>query len=348
MYCPRHPPSDRAVQSTVLLLMMKAFQFNRFGSAAEVLQRVALDVPEPGSGEVLVRLRATGVNPSDVKKRAGAFPDLLDVGAVIPNSDGAGVVIAVGSGVPPGRIGERVFIYQAQYARQHGTAAEYVALDSTRAPTLPDNTSFEVGACIGIPMLTAHRCVFADGPVAQQWVLVTGGAGRVGHYAIQWASQAGARVIATASNDADARVCGEAGAEGVVNHREEGWSQQVLKATGGQKIDRVVEVEFGANLPELLKCVRIGATIATYSSTIVPEPSVPFRTMMFMDLTVRMVIVYAMPEAAKAEAVAATQQKLAEGALQHRVTELLPFDEMARAHELIEQGRVRGCVIVSI
>lgn len=347
MYCLRHPPSDRAVQSMVLL-MMKAFQFNRFGSAAEVLQRVALDVPEPGWGEVLVRLHATGVNPSDVKKRAGAFPDLLDAGAVIPHSDGAGEVVAVGPGVPPERVGDRVFVYQAQYARQHGTAAEYVAIDSTRAPTLPDNTSFEVGACIGIPILTAHRCVFADGPVTNQWVLVTGGAGRVGHYAIQWASQAGARVIATASNDLDASACRQAGAAAVVNHREVDWWQQVLDATGDQKIDRVVEVEFGANLPELLQCVRTGATIATYSSTVVPEPTLPFRTMMFMDLTVRMVIVYAMPEEAKVEAVAATQQKLAEDALQHRVTERLPFDEMARAHELIEQGRVRGCVVVSI
>ena len=327
---------------------MKACWFDAFGAAQDALQQGDWPTPEPVPGEVLVQLHATGVNPSDVKKRAGAFPDLLEAGPVIPHSDGAGVVTAVGEGVPPARVGERVFVYQAQYGRQLGTAAETVALDSVRAPALPDNASFEVGACIGIPIMTAHRCVFADGPVADQLILVTGGAGRVGHYAIQWAHRAGARVIATASNEQDATACCEAGAEAVVNHREPEWGKAVLDLTGGQKIDRVIEVEFGANLPELLQCVRIGATIATYSSTVVPEPALPFRTMMFMDLTVRMVIVYAMPEEAKAKAVADTQAALTEDGLQHRIAETLPFDQMAKAHEIIEEGSVRGCVVVTI
>jgi NADPH:quinone reductase-like Zn-dependent oxidoreductase len=239
-------------------------------------------------------------------------------------------------------------VYQAQYARSHGTAAEYVAIDALRAPTLPDNTAFDVGACVGIPILTAHRCVFADGDVADQWLLVTGGAGRVGHYAIQLAQRAGARVIATASNEADALACREAGAEHVVNHREPGWGRQVVEQLGGSQIDRAIDVEFGANLPELLDCLRTGATIATYSSTVVPAPSLPFRTMMFMDLTVRMIIVYAMPEMAKARAVADTQALLAENGLRHRIAQTLPFSEMARAHEIIEEGSVRGCVVVTL
>ena len=289
---------------------MKAISFAEFGPANQVLKVSEWATPDPGPGEVLVKLRTTGVNPSDVKKRAGGFPNLLDNGAVIPHSDGAGVIEGVGSGVPTSRIGERVFVYQAQYARLHGTAADYVAIDSLRAPGLPDNTAFDVGACVGIPILTAHRCVFADGDVAGQWVLVTGGAGRVGYYAIQWAQRAGARVIATASNETDALACREAGAEQIVNHREPGWGRQVVEQLGGSQIDRAIDVEFGANLPELLDCLRTGATIATYSSTVVPEPSLPFRTMMFMDLTVRMVIVYAMPEKAKAQAVADTQALL--------------------------------------
>ena len=327
---------------------MKACWFEVFGAAQDVLQQGDWPTPEPGPGEVLVQLQTTGVNPSDVKKRAGAFPDLLEAGPVIPHSDGAGVITAVGGGVSPSRVGERVFVYQAQYGRQLGTAAETVALDSARAPVLPDNASFEVGACIGIPIMTAHRCVLADGPVKDQWVLVTGGAGRVGHYAIQWAHRAGARVIATASNEADATACREAGAQAVVNHREPDWGKVVLDLTESQKVDRVIDVEFGANLPELLHCVRIGATIATYSSTVVPKPALPFRTMMFMDLMVRMVIVYAMPEEAKLKAVADTQVALTEGGLQHRVAETLPFDEMATAHEVIEVGSVRGCVVVTI
>ena len=327
---------------------MRACWFDAFGAAHDVLQQGDWPTPEPGPGEVLVQLHTTGVNPSDVKKRAGAFPDLLEAGSVIPHSDGAGRVTAVGEDVPPSRVGERVFVYQAQYRRQLGTAAEYVALDSVRAPVLPDNASFKVGACIGIPIMTAHRCVFADGPVVDQLILVTGGAGRVGYYAVQWAHRAGARVIATASNERDAAVCREAGAEAIVNHREPEWGQAVLDLTGGQQVDRVIDVEFGANLPELLQFVRIGATIATYSSAVVPEPTLPFRTMMFMDLTVRMIIVYAMPEESKAQAVADTQIALKEGGLQHRVAETLPFDQMARAHEIIEEGSARGCVVVTI
>jgi NADPH2:quinone reductase len=327
---------------------MKAISFAEFGPANQVLKVSEWPTPEPGPGEVLVKLHTTGVNPSDVKKRAGGFPNLLDDGPVIPHSDGAGVIEGVGSGVPTSRIGERVFVYQAQHARLHGTAADYVAIDTLRAPGLPDNTAFDVGACVGIPILTAHRCVFADGDVADQWVLVTGGAGRVGHYAIQLAQRAGARVIATASNEADALACREAGAEYVVNHREPGWGLQVLVYSGGFQMDRAIDVEFGANLPELLDCLRTGATIATYSSTVVPEPSLPFRTMMFMDLTVRMVIVYAMPETAKAQAVADTQALLAKGGLRHRIAQTLPFSEMARAHEIIEEGSVRGCVVVTL
>ena len=327
---------------------MKAAWFEKFGSAEDVLVVGEQPEPQPGAGEVLVRLHSSGVNPSDVKKRAGAFPDLLDDGLVIPHSDGAGIIEAVGEGVDGSRIGERVFVYQAQYGRRLGTAAEYVALDSERAPALPAEASFEVGACIGIPIMTAHRCVFADGDVVGQTVLVTGGAGRVGYYAIQWAHQAGARVIATASNPADAQTCLEAGADAVVNHRDANWSQAVLDQNGGELVDRVVEVEFGANLPELLKCLRIGATIATYSSTQVREPQLPFLQMMFMDLTIRMVIVYAMPEAAKLQAVNDTCSALEAGKLQHRIAPRLPLDEVARSHQLIEDGGFGGCVVLDL
>ena len=154
---------------------MKAAWFDEFGAAADTLKVGEQPTPEPGPGEVRVRLRTSGVNPSDVKKRAGAFPDLLDGGLVIPHSDGAGVIEAVGAGVPGGRTGERVWVYQAQYGRRFGTAAQYVALDAERAVPMPDNMSFEVGACMGIPAMTAHRCVFADGSVTGQTLLVNGG-----------------------------------------------------------------------------------------------------------------------------------------------------------------------------
>ena len=327
---------------------MRAAWFDRFGPAAEVLELGERATPVAGPGEVLVRLATSGVNPSDVKKRAGAFPDLLDSGYVIPNSDGAGVIEAVGDGVDRSRIGERVWIYQAQYARRFGTAAEYVAIDARRAPLLPDDAGFDVGACLGIPAMTAHRCVFADGEIGGQTILVTGGAGRVGHYAIQWASQAGARVIATASNPEDRATCLAAGADCVVNHRDEDVAAAIMDASDGRLVDRIVDVEFGGNLPVSVEVLQTGGTIATYASTRVPEPRLPFYKMMYKDVTIRIVIVYAMPEAAKAAAVSDINEALTTGRLAHRIAATLPLEQIARSNELIEAGGVRGAVVLTI
>lgn len=327
---------------------MQAAWFDSFGAAEEVLQVGKLDTPIAGDGEVLVRLRCSGINPSDVKKRAGSFANLLDEGRIIPNSDGAGIIESVGEGVESSRVGERVWVYQAQFARRFGTAAEYVAIDARRAPRLDDKASFEVGACLGIPVMTAHRAVFADGDVAGQAVLVTGGAGRVGYYAIQWASQAGATVIASAGNDADKATCASAGAHHVVNHRDDDFADQIMVANGGAPVDRVVEVEFGANLPISVAVLKVGGVIATYSSTRAPEPKLPFFQMMYKDLTLRTIIVYAMPEPAKQQAIADIETALSNNALQHRIAATLPLVEIARGNELVEQGSIRGAVILTI
>lgn len=327
---------------------MRAAWFESFGSANDVLQLGDIETPTAGPGEVLVRVHTSGVNPSDVKKRAGSSPGLLDDGFVIPNSDGAGVIEAVGEGVDASRIGERVWLYQAQFARRFGTAAEFVAIDSSRAPKLPDNVSFEVGACLGIPAMTAHRAVFADGDVAGQTILVTGGAGRVGYYAIQWATQAGATVIATASNDADRTTCIDAGAHHVVNHRDDDFLAQIMAASDGELIDRVVDVEFGANLPTTVEVLKVGGVIATYSSMQEPQPKLPFFQMMYKDLTIRTIIVYAMPEAAKNQAIEDINKALSNDALQHRIAQTLPLDEIVRSNEIIEQGSIRGVVVLTI
>ena len=327
---------------------MKAAWFEKFGAARDVLVIGEKPTPVAGPGEVLVRLRTSGVNPSDVKKRAGSFPNLLDDGYVIPNSDGAGVIEAVGEGVDSKRVGQKVWVYQAQFGRRFGTAAQYVALDSLRAVTLPIEAGFDVGACAGIPIMTAHRCVHADGPIAGQTVLVTGGAGRVGYYAIQWAKMAGAKVIASASNPRDETVCHEAGAQHVFNHREPGWGERVKALNGGKPVDRAIDVEFGANLPEVLNCIRTSGVIATYSSTQVKEPQLPFFRMMFMDLTLRLVIVYSMPEPAKKHAIADITQAFRHGMLQHRIAARVPLAEIARANELVEQGGSNGGVVVDV
>ena len=327
---------------------MRAAWFEKFGAASDVLKVGELETPVAGPGEVLVRVHTSGINPSDVKKRAGSFPDLLAGGLVVPNSDGAGIIEAVGEGVDKSRVGESVWVFQAQYARRFGTAAEYVAISSNCAPRLSKNAEFDVGACLGIPVMTAHRAVFADGAVEDQIVLVTGGAGRVGHFAVQWASRAGATVIATASNPEDAEACKIAGAHHVVNHRDEDFAASILNASGGKLIDRVVDVEFGANLPVSVKVLKISGTIATYASAQVPEPRLPFFQMMYKDLTIHMIIVYAMPDSAKDHAIADISRALADGWLQCRIAETLPLDEIARGNEIVEQRACRGAMILTI
>ena len=325
---------------------MKAILYNQFGPANEVLELQDVEITQPGPGEVLVRLHRSGVNPSDTKKRAGAAPTLLDNGYVIPNSDGAGVIEAVGEGVDAARVGERVWVFNGQFGRRFGTSAEYITLDAKQAVFLPDNTSFDIGACTGIPIMTAHRCVTTDGPVEGKLVLVTGGAGRVGHYAIQWAKRFGATVIATASSDRSRQACLEAGADLVVGHPSPESNAEIMAFTEGKKIQHVVEGDFGVNVGPLLDILATSAVIATYSSMTVAEPALPFRRMMFMDLTIRLVIVYAMPWSAKALAIQDITEAFKDNGLIHRIAGTYPLAESAAAHQAIETGNQYGCVLL--
>lgn len=327
---------------------MRAALYRRFGPARDVLELDDVDTPEPGPGEVLVRLHTSAINPSDVKKRAGAFPDLLDEGFVIPNSDGAGVIEAVGDGVDRSRSGERVWVYQAQHERRFGTAADYVAVRSSCAPRLPEKVDFDAGACLGIPAMTAHRAVFGDGEVEGKTVLVMGGAGRVGYYAVQWAHRAGATVIATASNSDDAATCSEAGADHVVDHRGDDFAAKVLEVAGGPLVDRVVDLEFGINLPVSVEVLKVGGTITAYGSAKKPEPVLPFYRMMYKDLTLHTIIVYAMPDGAKDHAIADINSALSHDWLQHRVARSMPLEEIAAGNEIVESGQARGAVILTI
>ena len=327
---------------------MRAALYREFGAARQVLELSDVDMPEPGPGEVLVRLQTSAINPSDVKKRAGAFPGLLDGGFVIPNSDGAGVIEEVGDGVDRSRKGERVWVFQAQHERRFGTAAEYLSINSSCAPRLPEKADFDVGACLGIPAMTAHRAVFADGDVEDRTLLVMGGAGRVGHYAIQWARRAGATVIASASNSVDRATCLDAGANHVVDHRADDVAGQVLEASKGELIDRVIDLEFGTNLPVSVEVLKVGGTIAAYGSAQEPEPVLPFYAMMYKDLTVHMIIVYSMPEGAKDHAVADINSALSHGWLKHRIARAMPLDDIAVGNEIVEAGEARGAVILTI
>lgn len=327
---------------------MQAVWYEQQGSASDVLKVGEREKPATGAGEVLVRLRASAVNPSDVKKRGGAQPAGFQSGFVIPHSDGAGVIEAVGKGVPESRVGQRVWVYQAQYGRHRGTAAWYVAVPSGMAPVLPDNIGFDVGACIGIPMMTAHRSVFIHGPVRGLTLLVTGASGRVGYYAAQLAKSAGARVIATAGSDARCAIARQSGADEVLNYRCDDLAGAVNDLTNGAGVDHIVDVEFGVNAPVSAAVLKNGGRICTYSSSLAPQPAIPFYAMMFKNVTVNMVLVYNMPESAKQQAILDINQALAKDRLRHRIAESWPLSQTARAHQSIEQGQKNGCVIIRI
>ncbi|MEZ5913132.1 MAG: NADPH:quinone reductase [Paracoccaceae bacterium] len=326
---------------------MRAAAYSRTGPAAEVLELLDLPRPEPGPGEVLVRVAVSGVNPSDAKTRAGAR-GALAFARVIPHSDGAGRIVATGDGVDPARVGERVWLWNAAWGRAFGTCADYVALPEAQAVPLPDAAGYDDGACLGIPAQTAHRCLFAEGPVAGLDVLVTGGAGSVGAYAIQMAKLAGARVITTVSSAEKAAHARAMGADCVIDYRAGDAAAAILDATGGQGVDRIVEVEFGGNLPQTRAVLKENGAIAAYGSMAVPEPVLPFYPMMFAGQSLRMVLVYTLPAAARRAAIADIGGWLATGALGHPVAARYAIADVAAAQDaVLAPGRI-GAVLVEV
>jgi NADPH2:quinone reductase len=328
---------------------MRAIVYDRKGPAREVLHLAVMPDQTPRSGDVLVRVHTSGVNPSDTKSRGGwAGAVKMPFPRIIPHQDGAGVIEAVGEGVPSTRVGERVWIYEGQWQRAFGTGAEYIALPAERAVALPASVSFTDGACIGIPLMTAHRTVFADGPVTGKTVLVTGGAGAVGHYAIQLAKWGGATVITSVSSDAKAEAARMARADHVINYKTSDLAARVMEITGGMGVDRIVEVAFGANLPITQKVIKTNGVVATYSSDADMEPKIPFRPFLARDVTVRFVLVYVMPREAKMAAIGAITECLQAGVLRHHVYREYEMAEAAEAHDAIESGKSLGNVVVKI
>jgi len=326
---------------------MRAIIYRRFGPADEVLELVDLPTPEPAAGEVLVALRASGVNPSDVKLRAGARPGAtMDWEFIVPHSDGAGEIVAIGDGVSASRVGERVWIWNGQWRRQMGTGAEMVALPADQAVRLPDGTGFLEGACLGIPAMTAWATVLGDGPVEGKTVLVTGGAGTVGRYAIQIARLAGARVITTVSGPEKAAHAGPA--DHVINYREEDVAARVLDLTGGRGADRIVEVDFGANLDATVRMIAEGGTIATYASAGRMTPELPFYPLMFRNVRVWMALIYLLDPETRRRGEADLSRWMERGDLDHAVAEVHALSETAAAHRAVEAGGKLGSVVIEL
>ncbi len=328
---------------------MRAAWYERKGPAREVLQVGMLPVPEPATGEVRVRVAVSGLNPIDTKSRsAWRGQTSLPFPRIIPHEDGAGVIDAVGPGVSQARLGERVWLYEAQWGRTSGTAAEYVVVPEGNAVPLPAGVSFSDGACLGIAAMTAHRCLFADGPLKAKTVLVTGAVGGVGQYAVQLARWAGATVIATVSSAEKAAQARAIGADHVINYREEDVVSRVHSLTGGVGVDRVIEVAFATNLPLSLQAVKSSGVIATYASDANVMPTLPFGQLLWKDLTLRFVLVYLMGEAAHQAAIADINAALASGPFRPVAVQRFSLDEIAAAHETIEAGHTAGKLLIEI
>jgi NADPH:quinone reductase len=323
---------------------MLAGWYERHGPARAVLQVGEQPDPVPGKGEVRVRLRASAVNPSDVKARGGSRPVIPP--RVIPNSDGAGEIDRVGPGVSKSRVRQRVWVYNGQWQRPFGTSAQYIVLPAAQAIPLARKVSFAQGACIGIPVMTAHRCLFADGPIKGMTVLVTGGAGVVGHYAVQLARWAGARVIATVSSPEKAEHARKGGAHATINYRTEDVAAR-LAELAREGVDRVVDVELGVNLATYEKALRPAAMIATYAAAAAQDSVLPSRLRQ-RNVTVRMVFVYTMPDAAKRQAIADIARWIARGKPKYAIAARFPLGEIAAAHETVESGNKIGHVILDI
>jgi NADPH2:quinone reductase len=297
---------------------------------------------------VRIKVAWSGVNPSDVKSRAGTRTKSLPFPRIIPHSDGSGVIDQVGPDVPSTRIGERVWVWNAAWMRPFGTSAQYVVLPSEQAVPLPPNTDLAAGACLGIPALTAYHAITADGGVADRNVLIAGAAGAVGHYAVQFARIKGARqIIATVSGPEKAALAREAGADIILNYRTDDLSSAVSDATHGEGIDRIVEVDLAANIGADISLLRPGGEIIVYGSS-APEVSVPFSPAIRKGLHLYFFIVYDLSSAIRKSAIVDLSKLLEENRLLHNIAARLRLEQMVKAHELVEQGSVTGNVVLQV
>src|SRR4051794_8889908 len=319
--------------------VMRAAYYEQTGPS-DVIQIGEIPTPDPGPGEVRVKITVSGVNPTDWKSRAGATRGATGERQV-PNQDGAGVIHAVGEGVAESRLGERVWIYFAAWQRPWGTAAEYSVVPEEQAVTLPDAISFELGAALGIPAMTAHRCLFADGDIDR--VLVAGGAGAVGREAIELARWARAsEIIATVSSEEKAQIARDAGATRIVNYKDADAAEQLKDA----KVDRIVELSLGQNLELDLAAAGPHCSIVSYANE-GGDPTIEVRKLMGPNINLRFVLVYTMPSEAIKQATEGITKALADGAITEPQFHRFSLDETAAAHDAVEQGAT-GKVLIDV
>jgi NADPH2:quinone reductase len=325
---------------------MRAAYYEQNGPAHAVLKLGEVEMSRPGPGEVRIKLATSGVNPSDVKARSGmtrkiAYP------RVIPHSDGAGEIDMVGDGVSTARVGERVWVWNAQWLRPFGTCAEYVALPSAQAVRLPANAGFEVGACLGIPAMTAYHAVAVAGAAPGVTLLVAGGAGAVGHYAVQFAKAAGATVIATISSPEKAQAARAAGADHTIDYRRDDVGERVMALTAKKGVDAIVEVDFAANAKLAPVVLRERGTIVIYG-TGAPQSEIPGMFFLRNAIALKFIYVYELNAAERAAALGAITRALAAGSLSTLLGKTFPLAGVVGAHKAVEQGKILGNVVIDI
>ena len=326
---------------------MKAVWYEKLGDAKDVLQIGQIDDPSPDSNEVLISVKTSGVNPSDVKTRAGARGE-LQFSRVIPHSDGAGIIIDVGKNVNPNRVGEKVWIWNAAFGRPNGTCAELIALPEDQAVAMNDNVSFEAGACLGIPASTAYYGIFANGSIENKTLMITGGAGAVGFYGIQLAKWAGANVISTVSSEKKAKIAKDAGADLILNYKEDDIVNSVLDYTKGDGVDRVLEVEFGGNILINQNIVKPNGTIAAYASATVMEPTLPFYNLMFKGIKINTFLIYSISKEERKTVIGGISKALNENAIKHIIASTHSIESVVDAHYAVESNKNIGNVIINI
>ena len=326
---------------------MKAAWYEQTGDAADVLKVGELPDPSPDSNEVLISVKTSGINPSDVKIRAGARGD-LQFSRIVPHSDGAGIIVDVGKSVDSNRIGERVWIWNAAYGRPNGTCAELISLPENQAVAMSDHVSFEAAACLGIPASTAYYGIFAEGSVQNKTLMITGGAGAVGFYGIQLAKWAGAKVISTVSSKEKFKIAEDAGADLILNYKKDNVVDSVLEFTKGNGVDRVLEVEFGGNIQINPKIINTNGTIAAYASMGNIEPTLPFYDFMFKGIKINTFLIYSICKKDRKMLVEGMTKALNENALKHLIASSFSLDDVVDAHKEVESNKSVGNVIVTV
>ena len=324
---------------------MKAAWYERNGEAAEVLRFSDRPMPEPGPGEVRIRLAYSGVNPSDVKSRAGSRP--VRDPYVIPHSDGAGVIDKVGAGVSASRIGQRVWTWNAQYQRPFGTAAQYVALPQEQAIELPEPASLQQGACLGVPALTAYHAVVSAAIEPGQTVLVIGGASSVGFYVAQMARAKGARVICTVGSQARADVLRHAGLTDIILYKEQPVAQSVMQLTDGKGVNAIIDMDFSTSAALVDHGVLAShGQFVCFGSNDRGQTPVNFAAWLPRSLTLKFFLVYELTEVQRRMAVQGVNALLAQDTLRHQIGPCFSLEQIVAAHQAVESGNEIGKVLV--